>query len=93
MATKATPSEIHNAAKRHRDSAEAFRQSNNQVRNEVDGLLNVNKGELMDRLDELQNEWSENVDKVIGQLKDMADYLDEVANQIEAQDRDNASAV
>jgi len=91
--TKATPAEIHSAADRHRGSAETFRQANRNVQNEVDGLLAVNKGDLMTKLDELQNEWSENVNKVIGKLEEMAGYLDEVANQIQAQDSQGSSAL
>jgi WXG100 family type VII secretion target len=93
QSTKATPAEIHSAADRHRASADAFRQDNRNVRNEVDGLLAINRGDLMVKLDELQNEWSENVDKVIAKLDEMAGYLDEVANQIQARDADAGSGL
>lgn len=84
--TKATVAEIHSAANRHRSSADSFRQDNNNVQNEVDGLTAINKGDLMTKLDELQNEWSENVNRVINDLEDMANYLDDVARKIQAQD-------
>jgi uncharacterized protein YukE len=93
MATRATPADIRTAADRHLSSAGAFRDGNTQVQNEVDGLLAVNKGDLMDKLNALQDEWSENVLKVIGKVEDMANYLYEVANQIEAQDRENAGGL
>lgn len=92
-ATKGQIEEIHNNANRHRESANSFRQDNASVQNAVDGLTAINKGDLMDKLDALQNEWSENVRKVITDLEDMASYLDVVGNKIQQQDADSGGGL
>jgi WXG100 family type VII secretion target len=91
--TKASPAEIHAVAERHRTSAQGFRGDDQKLRNEVDELMAVNKGDLMTKLDELQNEWSDNIGKVIDRLEEMAGYLDNVANEIQAKDTDSSGAI
>ena len=92
-ATKGQIEDIHNNANRHRDSANAFEQANTRVQNTVDGLTAINKGDLLKRLDELQDEWSANVKKVVSDLNDMASYLDDVANKIQQQDADSGGGL
>ncbi|WP_327006891.1 WXG100 family type VII secretion target [Dactylosporangium sp. NBC_01737] len=92
-ATKGQIEDIHNNAGRHRDSANAFQEANTKVQNTVDGLTAINKGDLMDKLDALQNEWSANVKKVVNDLNDMASYLDDVANKIQQQDADSGGGL
>lgn len=91
--TKGTPAEIHAAANRHRASADMFRQDNQSVQSEVDGLTAINRGDLMTKLDQLQNDWSDSVKNVTTLLSEMADYLDKVANEIESQDATGGSGL
>jgi len=91
--TGATPAEIHSAANQHRTSSSTFQSQNTAVTNEVEGLKTTNKGDLMVKLDQLQDEWSQNVKKVTDKIDEMADYLDLVANTIQSEDSGSAGNV
>ena len=91
--TKGLISDVHRNADRHQSSAEGFRADNKSVRAEVDGLCAVNKGDLMDKLNVLQDEWSDNVEKVTKQLEEMAAYLHFVANEIQGQDSESGGGL
>ncbi len=91
--TKGQITDIQDNAKRHTETASALRDANTKVQNEVDGLTAINKGDLFVKLDELQNEWSASVLKVIADLENMASYLNEVANKIQQQDADSGSGL
>jgi uncharacterized protein YukE len=91
--TKGVINDIHSNAERHRSTADSFRQDNRSVQGEVDGLTAINRGDLMTKLDQLQNEWSQSVTSVCGKLDEMANYLDTVANQLQQQDSDSGGGL
>ncbi len=91
--TKGLINEIHQNANRHRQTSDSFRQDNRKVQAEVDGLTAINRGDLMTKLDQLQNEWSDSVERVCVQLDDMANYLDEVANKLQQEDSDSGGGL
>lgn len=92
-ATKGLINEIHQNANRHRQASDSFRQSNRSVQAEVDGLTAINRGDLMTKLDQLQNEWSESVESVCRKLDDMANYMDTVANKLQQEDSDGGGGL
>jgi uncharacterized protein YukE len=87
--TKATPADIHASANRHRASADMFNSLEQQVSSEVDGLMAVNRGDLMKKLDSLQNDWSTRVKSVVEKLRVMAGQLDKAGTDIQAADSDS----
>ena len=91
--TRATPAEVHSAATRHRESADEIDGRERAARSEVDGLVAVQKGDLINKLNAMQDEWSENVKKVTAKLREMAGWLDDAGNTIAAQDSDSGGSL
>ena len=84
--TKAPFQQVRDVAKRHVTTAETYDQLERNVQTEVDLLLSRNRGDLMTKLDALQNEWSPEIKDVINKIREMGNYLYDVANKLEAQD-------
>jgi uncharacterized protein YukE len=79
-------SAINAAADNHSNQAGEFRRLDREATGEVEGLKSTCRGDLMDKLDVVQNAWSEDVQAVAKLIDEMATALHNAANKIQQQD-------
>jgi len=85
--------EIRATGQKHIDTAQVFRSQVREVEQEVENLKATNWGDLMTKLDQLQDAWTEDITPIINKFDELGQYLQTVADQIQQQDAEAGSGL
>lgn len=77
--TDVTPTAIRGSATRHLNTRDSIRGLENTITDQVADFCNKNEGELIRKLQSLQEDWTQDIEAVQGKLGDLADYMESAA--------------
>lgn len=88
--TEVTPSQIRDSAAQHTATKDSITRIENGITDTVAAFCAANKGELVRELEKIQEQWTEELEKVQAKLGEMNDYMEDAANKLEEENKRQA---
>jgi uncharacterized protein YukE len=93
MATRADFTELRNKSQAHLETAGEFDNSNKNIAGIVDHMQATQNNAVARKLGELQDAWTPQFNDVIHKVREIGEWLNTVANRIEAQDASGGGGI
>ncbi|MEO6089903.1 MAG: WXG100 family type VII secretion target [Umezawaea sp.] len=91
--TTLTPAQVSAMAGRHRTCADDITSQQRTLTTQISTLTTVNSGRMMQRLQEVHQEWDRLTTDIVSNLTQMATTLDSAAQNLQSEDEANASSI